>query len=93
MKTIKSPVAHVGCHYIPLLERYARRLIKNEWEAIRLVNDVLKDQYQIDRLAPSDYFRQVLKFNVRMRCFYFNQSKIFDRPPIEFSLSPKKTKN
>jgi hypothetical protein len=93
MKTTKPPLAHAGCHYIPLLERYARRLIKNEWDAIRLVNDVLKDQCKIDKLDPSDHLRQVLKFNVYMRCFYFNQSKIFDRPPIEFSLSPKKTKN
>lgn len=89
MKTTKPPLAHAGCHYIPLLERYARRLIKNEWEAIRLVNDVLKDQFEINRLVPSDHLRHTLKFDVRLRCFYFNQSRIFDRPPIGFPLDQK----
>jgi hypothetical protein len=89
MKTIKPSLAQTICYYTPLLKRYARRLINSEWEAILLVNDVLKDQCEIDRLVPSDHLRQVLKFDVRLRCFYFNQSKIFARPPIGFPLRSK----
>jgi hypothetical protein len=79
MKPKKSSLAHTICYYSPLLERYARRLINNEAVADLLVTDVLEDQYEIDKLAPSDYLRQALKSELCNRCLYFKISQILDR--------------
>jgi len=89
MKAIKPSLAHTICYYSPLLERYARRLINNEAVARVLVTEVLEDQYEIDKLAPSDHLRQVLKSDLGNRCLYFKLSQIFDRPLIKITLNSK----
>ena len=90
MKTIRLSLVCTVRYYTPLLERYARRLINNEWEAILLVNDVLEDLYEIDKLETLNHLRQLLKFDLCNRCFYFIQSQIFDRPLLKNSTKQKK---
>ena len=89
MKTVISSLAQTICYYTPLLERYARRLINNEVVAELLVTEVLEDQYEIDKLAPSDHLRKALKIDLRSRCLYFKIAQIFDRPPIKITLKSK----
>lgn len=89
MKTIKPSLADTICYYSPLLERYARRLINNEAVADLLVTDVLQDQYEIDKLVPSNHLRQALKSDLSKRCLYFKISEILDRPLILITWKPK----
>jgi hypothetical protein len=89
MKTIRPSIEQTILYYTPLLEHYARRLINDEREALILVNRVLENRYMVDGLVPSVNLREVLKFDLYLRCFYFNKSKIFDRPPVGIPLRRK----
>lgn len=83
MKTGKPNIGDTIAYYTPLLERYALRLINDESVAAKLVKQVLKDQYDIDELAPSKHLRRVLKTDLLNRCHYWKQSQIFDRPLVK----------
>lgn len=80
-------------YYDLLLKRYARRLIQDEEQAAKIVQDVLESQYDLNALVPSEHLRQVLKTDVLNHCYYFIQSKIFDRPLIKvpYHFHPKRT--
>lgn len=80
--------SHPIClYYLPLLHRYARRLISNDAAAYKLATDVLKDQFAIDGLADSPYLRKLLKFDLHNRCICFVQFLVLDRPPIKVPLT------
>ncbi len=83
MKTINCNLNNTILYYRPLLARYARRLINNETMAALLAEKVLEDQYEIDGLIYSDRLRQILKFDLRNRCFCYTQLQIFDRAPVK----------
>ena len=83
MDALNNSLARTIYYYSPLLERYARIQIRDQAVADRLVQEVLEDQYEIDRLAPSKELRNILKTDVRNRCHYYLQSKIFNRGVIK----------
>jgi hypothetical protein len=70
-------------YYQLLLQRYAMRLLHEEVTAALVVQEVLDAQYAIDGLAQSMQLRKILKTDVYNRCFYRQQSKIFNRPPAK----------
>jgi len=74
-------------YYFPLLYRYARRLIGDNHAAFKLAAAVLRDQYSVDGLCASANLRSLLRVDLYNRCSFFNQSKIFDRPPIKLPLT------
>lgn len=76
-------------YYQPLLQRYARRLLKNEVAARELVTKVLKDQFEFNSRLPSARVRQLLKVELLNHCFYWQQAQIFDRPLITVPLRKK----
>lgn len=82
MKTRKPTPAIIIACYFPLLYRYARAIIQDEAMAKKLVQQVLIDQYDIDRLMPSSHLRQLLKTDLFNRCSFYKLSLIFSRPPI-----------
>lgn len=69
--------------YAILLQRYARRLVQDETVAIKIVQEVLEFQYDLNALVPSEHLRQVLKTDVLNNCYYHIQAKIFDRQLIK----------
>ena len=77
-------------YYQLLLQRYATRLIHDAAVATILVQQALDAQYAIDGLAPTARLRQLLKTDVCNRCFYWKQSKIFNRPPDKVPLPKHK---
>jgi hypothetical protein len=83
MKRLKRHPTGAIAHYEPLLQRYVMRLINNKAAAEKITKDVLNDQYDLDKQEPSPHLQKVLLTDMRNRCFYFRQSKIFDRPLIK----------
>lgn len=81
METNKSNLSHTIDYYHPLLQRYARFIINDEEAAASLAKKVLEDQYDINGLVPAKHLRQVLKIDLLNRCYYWKQSRIFDRAP------------
>jgi len=73
-------------YYQPLLQRYARCILKDEEVAKKLVKKVLEDQFQFNDLVPSDRLRKILKADLLNHCYYWQQSKIFDRLLIKVPL-------
>lgn len=69
-------------YYKPLLERYARFIIRNEIISNVLVKQVLNDQIKIDGLASSNQLRQLLKIDLLNRCLYWKLALVFDRPLV-----------
>ena len=86
METNKPTPSHAIDYYLPLLQRYARFIIKDEEAAAALAKKVLKDQSDVNGLIPVRHLRQVLKLDLLNRCFYWMQSQIFDRPLVEVSV-------
>lgn len=86
MNKIDPTLLNTIVYYEPLLQRYARRIIKDAEVAASLVMEVLEDQYEIDKLAPSPRLRKILKTDLLNRCHYWKQSQIFDRPLIKVPL-------
>lgn len=86
MGTNKVQFAGAIDYYQPLLQRYARCILKDAEVAKSLALEVLEDQYEIDKLAPSSRLRKILKTDLLNRCHYWKQSQIFDRPLIKVSL-------
>jgi hypothetical protein len=74
-------------YYFPLLFRYARRLTDGNRIAFELAAGVLRDQYAIDGLALSSNLRALLRVDLYNRCFFFNQSRVFDRPPLKLPIT------
>lgn len=85
MKTVTPIQALTISYYKELLQRYARRMIHDETAAEEMVKKVLEDQYHIDGLAPTENLRKILKFDLLNHCYYYKNSKIFDRPLIKTS--------
>ena len=83
MKLLKHQPIVAIAYYQPLLQRYSMRLIHNKAVAEKLTKDVLNDQYDLDKQEPSAHLRKVLLTDMRNRCFYYQQSIIFDRPLIK----------
>jgi hypothetical protein len=75
-------------YYQPLLERYARCILRDEIMAANIVKEVLEIQYSLNSLVPSKHLRQVLKTDVLNYCYYHIQAKIFDQPVIKASPPP-----
>jgi hypothetical protein len=73
-------------YYQPLLERYARFILKDAEIAISLVKKVLEDQYEFNDFVPSTRLRKILKADLLYHCYYWQQSQIFDRPLIKVPL-------
>lgn len=85
MESVRLTATNMYNYYRPLLQRYARRLIKDETVSSVLTNRVLKDQFHGDGLTPSKHLRQVLKTDLLNRCQYFRNFVVFDRPPVKIS--------
>jgi hypothetical protein len=83
MKRLKHHSISAIAYYQPLLQRHAMRLINNKAAAEKITKEVLNDQYDLDKQEPSPQLQKVLLTEMRNRCFYYNQSKIFDRPLIK----------
>ncbi|MDE3182837.1 MAG: hypothetical protein KGM16_05405 [Bacteroidota bacterium] len=83
MNHINPAATTTIAYYYPLLLRYATIVTGDRDEAEKIARNVLKDQYQLNGLAPSKLLRLVLKTDVLNRCLYFKQFQIFDRPPIK----------
>lgn len=86
MNTTNPTLLNTIAYYESLLQRYARRIIKDAEVAANLVMGVLEDQYEIDKLAPSPRLRKTLRIYLLNRCHYLKQSQIFDRPLIKVPL-------
>ncbi len=86
MKPTQPTLAHTIAYYEPLLQRYARRIIKDAEGAESLALEVLEDQYKIDKLAPSTRLRKILRIDLLNRCHYWKQSQIFDQSLIKVPL-------
>jgi len=83
MKRLKHHPTGAIAYYQPLLQRYAMRLINNKAAAEKITKEVLNNQYDLDKQEPSPQLQKVLLTGMRKRCFYYKQSKIFDRPLIK----------
>ena len=81
MKTIHPIPPRAFDYYGPLLERYARRLIKDEVVASILAKQVIADQYYIDGLMPSVNLRHILQFDIVSRCHCYLLALVFDHAP------------
>ena len=87
MQSSQSTLVSIVAYYDPLLQRYARRLIKNETITAIIVQDVLEAQYEVNKLVPVKHLRQRLKTQVLNRCYTWLQAQIFDRTKPKFSFS------
>ena len=83
MKRLQHHPTSAIAYYQPLLQGYAMRLIKNKIAAEKITREVLNSQYDLDKQKPSPHLQKVLLTDMRNRCFYYKQSKIFDRPLIK----------
>jgi len=89
MKRFNPPFSGASEYYKPLLQRYARRILKDEAVAKCLVKKVLKGQYENNELAPPKYLLKILKADLLNHCYYYKQSQIFDRPLIKVPMRKK----
>jgi hypothetical protein len=83
MENCQSYLRITVSYYQELLQRYARRLLKDDILAANVVKEVLEIQYNINSLVPSKHLRQVLKTDVLNHCYYHIQANIFDQPVIK----------
>ena len=83
MKNLQYHPTDAIAYYQPLLQRHAMRLINNKAAAEKITKEVLNNQYDLDKQEPSPQLQKVLLTGMRKRCFYYKQSKIFDRPLIK----------
>jgi hypothetical protein len=81
MQTNSPNLLWVVSYYDKLLQRYARRLVNDAGVAASIVKQVLEAQYDLNGLVPAKHLRQVLKTDVLNRCFYWQQSQIFNKEP------------
>ena len=79
METKSPNLLWIVTYYDKLLQRYARRLVNDADVAASIVKQVLKAQYDVNGLVPAKHLRQVLKTDVLNRCYYWKQSRIFDK--------------
>lgn len=86
MENCQAYLREAVSYYQPLLERFARRLVKDDNLAANIVLEVLESQYTLNSLVPSKHLRQVLKTDVANYCYYYMQAKMFDRPVIKVPL-------
>lgn len=86
METNKVQFASAVDYYQPLLQRYARCILKNAEVAKSLVIKVLEDQYEFNDSVPSIRLRKILKADLLNHCYYWKQSQLFDRPLIKVPL-------
>ena len=83
MNTKSTNLLWTVAYYDRLLQRYARRLVNDATVAADIVKHVLESQYELNGLVPAKHLRQVLKIDVLNRCYYWKQSKVFDKAPIQ----------
>ena len=85
---LQSSVSEMGWYgyYKPLLERYARRLVKEEETAARVVAIVLDFHITVFGAETSFNLRHRLKEALSLQCFFVMQCRIFHRPPISLSI-------
>jgi len=74
--------AGIKYDYQPLLERYARRCIKDADAASSLVNKFLQEQNWQNGGLPWPGQRLYLKRALLNRCYYYRYSQVFNRPLI-----------
>lgn len=86
METNKVQFANAIDYYQPLLQRYARCILKDAEVAKRLVIKVLGGQYEFNDSVPSIRSRKILKADLLNHCYYWKQSRLFDRPLIKVPL-------
>lgn len=82
MHTETNPSMDWYGYYKPLLERYARRLLREEAAAVKLVGLVLDFHGSV---YGNTFFlarRRRLKESTQLSCFYYVQCRNFDRPPV-----------
>jgi len=73
-------------YYYAALQRYARRLIKDEAAAADIAAQALKDLAHTEGPVICKRLRQFIKMDVQNRCHYWKQSRIFDRSPVYIPL-------
>ena len=83
MKPLKDQPINAIAYYEPLLQRYATNLINNKDAAEKITKEVLNNQYDLDKEEPSPNLYKVLLTDMRNRCFYYEQSIVFDRPVLK----------
>lgn len=83
MQKDQPHLAKTIAYYDPLLQRYARRLVRDSGIAANIVQEVLDCQYELNSLVPGRHLRQVLKTDVLNYCFYYIQAKMFGRELVK----------
>jgi len=78
-------------YYFPILQRYARRVVKEEDNAAALANEILQEQYELDALE-GPLLRRRLKQALQLHCYYCLQSRIFDKPMVKGYLPASENK-
>ena len=56
-----------------LLQRYARRLLANEYLAAKLTRDIFEELFAQHKLSPSRQLRQSLKAAILSKCRAYNK--------------------
>ena len=84
MNESKHQLRRIIHYYFPLLQRYARMLTQDEEMAATIAQQVLEEQYEIDRLTKSLNLRHILKTDTCNICHLYVQSKIFDQGVTKF---------
>ena len=74
-------------YYRFLLQRYARRLVKEETVAAAIAGQALEDLAHTEGLPISKELRGYLKTDVYNRCWYWKQAQLFDRRPVAVPVS------
>lgn len=70
-----------------LLQRYARRLVKDDAVAAAIAGQALEDLLHTEGPVIDRRLRHFLKTDVHNRCIYWKQSRVFDRPPVAVPVS------
>jgi hypothetical protein len=78
-------------YYYPVLQRYARRIVKDDRDAATLANEVLQEQFELYGFEGT-LLRRRLKQALQLHCYYYLQARIFDKPMIKGYLPASESK-
>ena len=78
-------------YYFPILQRYARRIVKDESDAAALANEILQEQFELYGFE-SALFRRRLKQALQLHSYYYLQARIFDKPMVKGYLPASENK-
>lgn len=78
-------------YYYPILQRYARRIVKEEDDAAALANEILQEQFELYGFE-SALLRRRLKQALQLHCYYYLQARIFDKPMVKGYLPASENK-